>query len=268
MSRRAITSATLIAALLGTTMVAIPTAAHAAEQVTITPNPAYAGDEFEGWGTSLVWFANATGGYPADVRQDLFDKVFGDDGLNLNIARYNIGGGNATDVPSYLRPGGAVEGWWNPDLEAEDDEGTVTATYADRDRYAAVWDGDDPASYNLDADATQRWWLDALAGTITTWEAFSNSPPYFLTESGFVSGGINNGSSEQARGRRHGRVRRLPRDRCGGASRAHTASISILWSRSTSPTPTTGPRGSVPTAGPPRRADRRAPTSAPRPRTP
>lgn len=183
------------ALVAGTT--AAPQAAHAAASVRITPNPSYASDPFEGWGTSLVWFANATGGYPADVRQKLFDAVFGEDGLNLNIARYNIGGGNATDVPSYLRPGGAVPGWWNPELEASDADGDITATYADRDRYAAAWDPEDPASYDLDADAAQRWWIDALKDKVTHWEAFSNSPPYFLTQSGFVSGGVNNATSEQ-----------------------------------------------------------------------
>ncbi|MGO4783076.1 hypothetical protein [Cryobacterium sp. W22_MBD10_FK3] len=119
-------------------------AAPAATPLTITPNPAYQNEEFEGWGTSLVWFANATGDYPADVRQDLFDKVFGEDGLNLNIARYNIGGGNASDVPAYLRAGGAVDGWWNPDLAARDTDGAITSNYADRDRYAAAWNPDDP----------------------------------------------------------------------------------------------------------------------------
>lgn len=175
-----------------------PTSAVAAgTPVRIAPNPAYASEPFEGWGTSLVWFANATGGYPDSVRQELLEKVFGADGLNLNIARYNIGGGNATDVPSYLRPGGAVDGWWNPALVASDAQGEITSSYADRDRYRAAWDGDDPASYDFDADRTQRWWIDALKDRVTRWEAFSNSPPYFLTESGFVSGGIGDGGSEQ-----------------------------------------------------------------------
>lgn len=174
-----------------------PPQAQAASSVRITPNPAIASDPFEGWGTSLVWFANATGGYPTEVRQKLFDAVFGEDGLNLNIARYNIGGGNATDVPSYLRPGGAVPGWWNPDLGESDDQGEITSNYADRDRYAAAWDGENPDHYNWDADQGQRWWLDALKDKITHWEAFSNSPPYFLTQSGYVSGGINNATSEQ-----------------------------------------------------------------------
>lgn len=183
---------------------AIPVALPAAEPaqaapvpLRITPNPAYQGDEFEGWGTSLVWFANATGGYPEAVRQDLFDKVFGEDGLNLNIARYNVGGGNATNVPGYLRPGGAVEGWWNPDLGLSDASGPITSSYADRTRYAEAWDAENPDHYNFDADETQLWWVNALKEKITKWEAFSNSPPYFLTQSGYVSGGINNATSEQ-----------------------------------------------------------------------
>jgi O-glycosyl hydrolase len=182
-------------ALIATSTAAEPAAA--ATTVRLTPQPAYQGPEFQGWGTSLVWFANATGGYPEEVRQDLFDKVFGPDGLNLNIARYNIGGGNATDVPSYLRPGGAVDGWWNPDLEVDGEP--VSSEYADRAAYAAAWNPDDPSHYDFDADATQRWWIDALAAARddVVWEAFSNSPPYFLTKSGFVSGGIADGSAEQ-----------------------------------------------------------------------
>src|SRR4051794_9160274 len=159
-SRRALASAAVAALIAAsvTAAAAAPAASAAGTPVRITPNPAYASEPFEGWGTSLVWFANATGGYPEQVRQNLFDKVFGEDGLNLNIARYNIGGGNATDVPSYLRPGGAVEGWWNPDAGLSDAQGPITSTYADRARYAAAWDAENPAHYDWDADATQRWW--------------------------------------------------------------------------------------------------------------
>lgn len=49
--------------------------------------------EFEGWGTSLCWWANRIGGSEKMVRQagELF---FGDTGLDLNIGRYNVGGGD------------------------------------------------------------------------------------------------------------------------------------------------------------------------------
>ncbi|MGW5361148.1 glycoside hydrolase [Actinopolymorpha pittospori] len=146
--------------------------------VTVRPDPSYQQPGFEGWGTSLVWFANATGDYPEPIRERLAQLVFGEDGLNLNIARYNIGGGNAPDVADYLRPGGAVQGWWRAP------EGT---TREDVD----WWSADDPADWNWDADQTQRWWVDRIKQDITTWETFSNSPPWFMTESGYVSGGFD-----------------------------------------------------------------------------
>ncbi|WP_198042852.1 hypothetical protein [Actinoalloteichus fjordicus] len=47
-----------------------------ASAVTITPDPSYQGPDFEGWGTSLVWFASATGGYPDEIREELAELVF------------------------------------------------------------------------------------------------------------------------------------------------------------------------------------------------
>ncbi|NEC88335.1 glycoside hydrolase [Streptomyces sp. SID12501] len=159
-----------------------PDAQAAAEaavpSVTVTPDPSYKQEKFEGWGTSLVWFANATGDYPPAVREKLAKLLFGDDGLALNIARYNIGGGNAPDVKDYLRAGGAVEGWW---------KAPAGTTRADTD----WWSADDAADWNPKADKTQRWWVDRIKKDITHWETFSNSPPWFMTESGYVSGGFN-----------------------------------------------------------------------------
>lgn len=175
------------------------TAPAAVADRTITPNPWYAGDEFEGWGTSLVWFANATGGYPEELREQLYQAVFGEDGLNLNIARYNIGGGNASDVEDYLRAGGAVEGYWAEDpTGAGGTYGGVATTYEERDALLEAWDPDDPAAYDWSADETQRWWVERLAedDQITHWETFANSAPYFMTESGYVSGGFD-ASAEQ-----------------------------------------------------------------------
>ncbi|PRZ04187.1 O-glycosyl hydrolase [Isoptericola sp. CG 20/1183] len=161
-----------------TTAVPSVTTAAPAADVTVRPDPSYAGQPFEGWGTSLVWFANATGDYPDEIRDRLADMVFGDEGLNLNIARYNVGGGNAPDVPDYLRAGGAVDGWWNaPEGTTRDD--------------VDWWDPEDPADWDLDADATQRWWVDRIKDDVTHWETFSNSPPWFMTESGYVSGNFD-----------------------------------------------------------------------------
>ncbi|MEW2635128.1 glycoside hydrolase [Streptomyces sp. NPDC048389] len=155
-----------------------PPRAQADAAVTVRPDPSYQQPAFQGWGTSLVWFANATGGYPDEIRDALAERLFGDDGLALNIARYNIGGGNAPDVEDYLRPGGAVPGWWRaPDGTTREDTGW--------------WSADDPADCNPDADQAQRWWVDRIKSEVDHWETFSNSPPWFMTNSGYVSGGFD-----------------------------------------------------------------------------
>ncbi|WP_217181078.1 glycoside hydrolase [Streptomyces sp. AC495_CC817] len=188
---RTVAIAAVLAATTTTLSPLISEPAAAASELTLTPNPAYAGAPFRGWGTSLVWMANATGDYPPALRDALIDKVFGDDGLNLNIARYNIGGGNATDVPDYLRPGGAVPGWWSAEPRDGGAEGSITSEFADRERFRESWTGGHAADYDFSADTAQLAWVEAIKDEVDTWEAFSNSPPYFMTESGFVSGGTD-----------------------------------------------------------------------------
>ncbi len=201
--------AAAVTAAAGLALLPIAPAAQAADStaVTITPNPASRGEAFEGWGTSLVWFANATAGYSPELREELYQKVFGEDGLNLNIARYNVGGGNASDVKDYLNDGSAVEGWWKPVTDAApgqqasnlyNPDGSVDKTQANKLAFLKAWNPDDPASYNPDADENQRWWVERLAQDqqITHWEAFSNSPPWFMTKSGYVSGQVNTAKGE------------------------------------------------------------------------
>ncbi|MFJ3096437.1 RICIN domain-containing protein [Streptomyces hydrogenans] len=177
------------AALLGTAAVAAllatgltPTASAAAESaeqaVTVRPDPSYQQQPFEGWGTALAWFANVTGGWPDAQRNALADALYGADGLGFTIARYNIGGGDSPETTPYMRAGAAVPGWWNrPGSESPD-----------------WWDPNNPTHWNPDADANQRWWLTAAkARGADTFEAFSNSAPYFMTRSGLVSGNWNAG---------------------------------------------------------------------------
>ncbi|GFJ88378.1 hypothetical protein Prum_020200 [Phytohabitans rumicis] len=154
--------------------------------VTVHIDPSYQQAAFEGWGTSLVWFANVTGGYPDEIRDKLVDMLFGEDGLRLNIARYNIGGGNAPDVRAdYMKVGATMPGFW---------QAPPGTTRADLD----WWDPGNPDHWNWDADANQRWWIDQIKDQVDIWEAFSNSPPWFQTVSGYVSGGFNS-STDQIR---------------------------------------------------------------------
>ncbi|MDN0200165.1 glycoside hydrolase [Streptomyces sp. S.PNR 29] len=177
----------MLAAGLVTAPIATATPASSpTNTVTVRVDPSYQQQEFEGWGTSLVWFANATGRYPDPIRKKLVDMLFGDDGLRLNIARYNIGGGNAPDVrKDYMKTGATMEGFW---------KAPAGTTRQDME----WWDPNNPDHWNWDADAGQRWWVDQIKKKVTRWEAFSNSPPWFQTVSGYVSGGFD-ASTDQIR---------------------------------------------------------------------
>ncbi|GAB2807450.1 glycoside hydrolase [Lentzea nigeriaca] len=177
----------LVAAGLGTPAAAADPVPQ--NGIVVRVDPSYQQPEFEGWGTSLVWMANITGGYPEPIRRKLVDLLFGDDGLRLNIARYNIGGGNAPDVrKDYMKVGATMDGFW---------KAPPGTTRADVD----WWRPDNPDHWDFAADANQRWWVDQIKRRVTKWEAFSNSPPWFQTVSGYVSGGFDANTDQIRRDR-------------------------------------------------------------------
>jgi O-glycosyl hydrolase len=152
---------------------------------TVKLDPSYQQAPFDGWGTALVWFANITGGWPDEAKKQLADALYGEDGLNFNIARYNIGGGDSTETAPYMRLGGAVPGYWNRPAEFGPPNGN-TEGWTEKPNW---WDPTNPDHWNWNADANQRWWLTAAKSRgADTFEAFSNSAPYFMTQSGYVSG--------------------------------------------------------------------------------
>jgi hypothetical protein len=167
------------AALWGMLMMLVVPAAAGAHpvEVAISADHARAGPVFEGWGTALAWFAEVTGAYPEPVKAHVADLLYGPGGLGFTIARFNIGGGNAPDVASYLRVGAAIPGYWRrPD-------GVTGVDW---------WRADRPDMWDRNADPDQRWWLDAVKARVAhpVFEAFSNSPPWFMTVSGRVSGAV------------------------------------------------------------------------------
>ena len=117
-------------------------------------------ENYKGWGTSLCWFANVVGGLPN--RQDFMDLIF--TSLKLNIVRYNIGGGENPNITDELGYQKRIPGF-EPSL--------------------GVW--------NWSADANQRWVLrEAVALGANHVEAFANSPPWWMTVSGSVTGAQGN----------------------------------------------------------------------------
>src|SRR5262245_52345281 len=87
-------------------------------------DPAARRQAFEGWGTSLCWWANRVGGWNTTARNAVVDAIVDPAaGLGYNIFRYNIGGGEnpAHDHMGQWRemPGFQdASGIWNWDADA------------------------------------------------------------------------------------------------------------------------------------------------------
>lgn len=124
---------------------------------------------FEGWGTALCWWANRLG-YSDTLAQQSADLFYGDEGLRMNIMRYNIGGGDDPTHNHITRTDSEVPGWlsWNEE----------------KGQYV----------YDYEADHNQ---LNVLlravkaAGDDYAVEVFANSPPYFMTVSGCTGGAVD-----------------------------------------------------------------------------
>lgn len=138
---------------------------EAATSVKVDPTLQY--QEFEGFGTSLSWFANVIGGWSEPTRTEIVDLLFDPvDGIGINVLRYNIGGGDHPEQ-DWLRTGADVPGY-------QPEEG--------------VWD--------WTQDANQRWVLEAAQqrlGSDLIVEAYSNSPPYWMTYSNTSTGHFDGG---------------------------------------------------------------------------
>ena len=147
--------------------------------------------EFQGWGTSLCWWANRIG-YNSKLTKKAVEAIFGDKGLRLNIGRYNVGGGDDPIHNHIIRSDSGVPGY------------CVDVTKMDLSKhklsyYQEKFDRADRTSgyawnYDWSADNNQVNVLVAAAkasGDDFIAEAFSNSPPYFMTESGCSSGNKN-----------------------------------------------------------------------------
>ncbi len=141
-----------------------PTVTAEPGTVLVRVDPGVRYQAFEGWGTSLCWWANHVGGWSAEARDAVVEAVVDPvAGLGYNIFRYNIGGGE------------------NPAHE-----------HMDQHREMPGFQNSD-GSWAWESDANQRAILLSIAerGSDVIFEAFSNSPPYWMTVSGCASGSDN-----------------------------------------------------------------------------
>ena len=160
--------------------------------------------EFQGWGTSLCWWANRCG-YSEKLTAQAAEVFFNPEtGIGMNIGRYNIGGGdNVTEEdistienPSpflhqdHIRRSDSIVPGYATDVTKIDLSQNSKSYY--EENFARVdFDCGFAWNYDWDADKNQMNILIAAAkaaGDEFIGEAFSNSPPYFMTVSGCSSG--------------------------------------------------------------------------------
>lgn len=101
-----------------------------------------------------------------------------------------------------MRQGAAVPGTWKDDPTGSGTYGDgVTTKQADKDKLAAAFDPTDDNQYDFSKSAAQDWWIERGATgdnpDIADVEAFANSAPWFLTNSGYATGGTNSGKTDQ-----------------------------------------------------------------------
>lgn len=127
----------------------------------------------EGWGSSLCWWANMVGKWEDEAKIDeIIDLITSPDQLNMNIFRYNIGGGD--DPSHYSTPG---------------DPGHMAEGKGVRAEMEGFKPGED-SLYDWTADPGQRKIMLKIKEKRpdAVFEAFSNSPPYWMTYSGCSAG--------------------------------------------------------------------------------
>jgi len=158
----------LAALLLGVFSFHLHAQSSETENLVLSQN--YESQQLEGWGVSLSWWANVCGKWSNEQTDQIIDWLVGEDGLGYNIFRYNIPGGDDPENRNCKIHHMA----YGKGLRAEMQGFKASPT----------------ASYNWGADAGQRNILlkikqrkpDAI------FEAFCNTPPYFMTYSGCASG--------------------------------------------------------------------------------
>ena len=144
-------------------------------EILVTINPADKRQTIEGWGGSLCWWANIMGGYSDEKIKQICNWITSPTaGLNMNIFRFNIGGGDAPAHHHMRADGGDMPGY-----------------------------KDSPtSSYSWKSDANQRKILQQLIATRIANTGvndvkiigFSNSPPWWMTVSGCASGSVDGAS--------------------------------------------------------------------------
>lgn len=139
-----------------------------ADSTRIKINKLSCEQEITGWGTSGCWWAQELG--KCDSAEEVTKLIFSEEGLGLNIYRYNIGGGERDNPNTRLNPASSRS----------------TESFLVWDEEAGEWVYD----WNKDAAAQKVLNMALSYGCVDTVVMFANSPHYSMCVSGQASGGL------------------------------------------------------------------------------
>lgn len=174
MIRKRITALCLWMGLFsGFPIASLATSTDSNDTLQIAIHPTAKRQTVEGWGVSLCWWANMCGKWSDDKLNELVDWLVSPSGLNYNVFRYNIGGG---DDPLHrnctLHHMATSSGGKGLRAEMEGFKDSADAPY--------IWSRDSAQRKIMLLIKKKR--PDAI------FEAFSNSCPYYMTYSGCCAG--------------------------------------------------------------------------------
>lgn len=171
---RAVTAALVLSAVSLTSLASSRHKVDVRNSAVITINSSDVSHVHQGWGVSLCWWAHMTGMWSQENVDTIVDWLVSPQGLNYNVFRYNIGGGddplNRNCYPHHMA---------DPKNKGKGIRAEIPGFKASED-----------APYDFQADSSQIRILqeilkrrpDAIV------EAFSNSAPWWMTVSGCCGG--------------------------------------------------------------------------------
>lgn len=132
---------------------------------------------FEGWGVSLCWWANMCGKWSDEKIDEIIDWLVSPDQLNFRIFRYNIGGGDDPNNVHCKKHHMAEHKGIRAEMEGFKESSNSSYKWEHLNK------GEFPDSSQMKIMLKiKEKRPDAI------FEAFSNSPPYYMTFSGCISG--------------------------------------------------------------------------------
>ncbi|MCH5211804.1 MAG: discoidin domain-containing protein [Oscillospiraceae bacterium] len=187
--RKIMCSVIAAAVTLSSGVLVMPVSAAAATVVRLDPSNAspFNGGRFEGWGTSMGWWGNRLG-HSDKMAQQSAEDLYSEDGLGLDIVRYNVGGGDHPSHNHINRSDSKLPTFAVPQYEGGEPE------YDDNDRvtnFVTDENGDVVYDWDWDADHDQMNVLSRIKeqNPDVHIEGYTNSPPWFMTNSQCSSGG-------------------------------------------------------------------------------